>query len=35
MDMTDIGVLFAGVPVTDFDAAVRWYAQLLGRPTSS
>jgi predicted enzyme related to lactoylglutathione lyase len=31
MDRMDIGVLFAGVPVTDFDAAVRWYARLLGR----
>jgi hypothetical protein len=30
--MTDIGILFAGVPVTDFGAAVLWYAQLFGRP---
>jgi predicted enzyme related to lactoylglutathione lyase len=30
--MTDIGVLFAGVPVTDFGAAVGWYARLFGRP---
>jgi catechol 2,3-dioxygenase-like lactoylglutathione lyase family enzyme len=24
--------LFAGVPVSDFDAAVAWYERLLGRP---
>jgi predicted enzyme related to lactoylglutathione lyase len=29
--MTDIEVLFAGVPVADFDAAVAWYARLFGR----
>jgi predicted enzyme related to lactoylglutathione lyase len=32
MRVTDIGILFAGVPVTDFGAAVLWYAQLFGRP---
>ncbi|KRB76923.1 glyoxalase [Nocardioides sp. Root190] len=26
--------LFAGVPVSDHDRAVEWYAQLLGRPPS-
>lgn len=30
--MTDIGILFAGVAVADFDAAVTWYGQLFGRP---
>jgi predicted enzyme related to lactoylglutathione lyase len=30
--MTDIGILFAGVAVTDFDAAVAWYGRLFGRP---
>jgi predicted enzyme related to lactoylglutathione lyase len=30
--MTDVEVLFAGVPVTDFAAAVDWYTRLFGRP---
>jgi hypothetical protein len=28
---TDIDILFAGVAVAHFDAAVSWYTQLLGR----
>jgi predicted enzyme related to lactoylglutathione lyase len=28
---TDIDILFAGVPVAQFDAAVSWYTQLFGR----
>ncbi len=31
--MPDVDVLFAGVAVADFDAAVAWYTRLLGRPT--
>ena len=30
--MPDIDILFAGVPVVDFDVAVAWYTRLLGRP---
>ena len=30
--MSEIDILFAGVPVLDFDAAVTWYEQVLGRP---
>jgi predicted enzyme related to lactoylglutathione lyase len=30
--MTDVDVLFAGIAVADFDAAVAWYTRLLGRP---
>jgi predicted enzyme related to lactoylglutathione lyase len=30
--MTEVGVLFAGVPVTDFAVAHAWYARLFGRP---
>ena len=30
--MTDVQVLFAGVPVRDLAAAVDWYGRLLGRP---
>src|ERR1700738_960740 len=30
--MTDIGILFAGVPVRDFEAALAWYTRLFGRP---
>jgi predicted enzyme related to lactoylglutathione lyase len=30
--MTDIEVLFAGVAVADFEAAVTWYVRLFGRP---
>jgi predicted enzyme related to lactoylglutathione lyase len=29
--MPDLDVLFAGVAVGDFDAALAWYAQLFGR----
>jgi catechol 2,3-dioxygenase-like lactoylglutathione lyase family enzyme len=30
--MTDVRVLFAGVPVSDLAAATDWYGRLLGRP---
>jgi predicted enzyme related to lactoylglutathione lyase len=30
--MIDINLLFAAVPVRDFDAATAWYATLFGRP---
>jgi predicted enzyme related to lactoylglutathione lyase len=30
--VTDATVLFAGIPVTDFPAAVTWYDRLFGRP---
>jgi predicted enzyme related to lactoylglutathione lyase len=30
--MTTIDILFAGVAVADYDAAVDWYARLFGRP---
>ena len=30
--MTDIAILFAGVPVRDFEAALAWYTRLFGRP---
>ena len=30
--MTEIDVVFAGVPVSDFTSAVAWYARLFGRP---
>ena len=29
--MTDVDVLFSGVPVSSFEAAVEWYGQLFGR----
>ncbi|HEY2215320.1 MAG TPA: hypothetical protein VGH31_09710 [Acidimicrobiales bacterium] len=29
--MTDIEILFSGVPVSNFDAAVDWYSTLFGR----
>lgn len=29
--MTEVDVLFAGVPIADIEAAASWYAQLLGR----
>jgi hypothetical protein len=29
--VTDIDILFTGVPVSNFDAAVRWYSRLFGR----
>ncbi len=30
--MVDIDVLFAGIAVADFEAAVTWYTRLFGRP---
>jgi predicted enzyme related to lactoylglutathione lyase len=30
--VTDVDVLFAGVAVADFGAAVTWYGRLFGRP---
>ena len=30
--MSDIDILFAGVPVRRFESAVDWYSRLLGRP---
>lgn len=30
--MTSIDVLFAGVPVADFESALEWYTRLFGRP---
>jgi predicted enzyme related to lactoylglutathione lyase len=30
--MTDIGVVFTGVAVADFESAVPWYRRLFGRP---
>jgi predicted enzyme related to lactoylglutathione lyase len=30
--MTDVDILFAGIAVSDFAAAVDWYARLFGRP---
>ena len=30
--MADIGVVFTGVAVADFEPAVAWYRRLFGRP---
>lgn len=30
--MTDVDILFAAIPVSDFAASTEWYARLFGRP---